>query len=276
MAVRRFLTDAPDASAHRSSTAVGAITISVALHAALLAVLTLAIFRTVAQQSHLPRVMPARLVYSVESGGGKSPHGGDKVPAPQQMAQVVGTRPIVTPAARPAPPASVTPPPQIATEPLPSFANIAPPAEVGVREAVGTLAGVPTGSIGPGSGPVPGDGGHDRGQGGDRGDRRGEGNVGEGGWPGNGASWPKLVREVKPNYTAEAMRAQIEGLVELEIVVLPDGSVGNVSVKRSLDARFGLDLEAIKAVRLWRFDPSRRGGKAVASRVGVELSFTLR
>ena len=88
--------------------------------------------------------------------------------------------------------------------------------------------------------------------------------------------WPRLMREVKPNYTADAMRAQVEGLVELEILVLEDGSVGNVRIVRSLDSRFGLDQEAINAVRRWRFDPGRRLGKAVATRVGVELSFNLR
>ena len=102
------------------------------------------------------------------------------------------------------------------------------------------------------------------------GHRRGEGLT-----PGNGVTWPRLVREVKPNYTPDAMRAQVEGMVELEILVLADGSVGRVNIVRSLDARFGLDQEAINAVRRWRFDPGRRSGKAVATRVGVELSFNL-
>jgi protein TonB len=94
--------------------------------------------------------------------------------------------------------------------------------------------------------------------------------------PGNGVSWPRLVQEVKPNYTADAMRAQVRGVVELEILVLPDGSVGRVHIVRSLDSRFGLDEEAIRAVRRWRFDPGRRLGKAVATRVGVEMAFSLR
>ena len=106
--------------------------------------------------------------------------------------------------------------------------------------------------------------------------RDGPGGEGDGLKPGNGVSWPRLVREVKPNYTPDAMRAQVEGMVELEILVLEDGSVGRVNIVRSLDARFGLDQEAINAVRRWRFDPGRRLGKAVATRVGVELSFNLR
>ena len=216
MAVRRFLTDLPPESSSRSSTPAGAITVSVLLHAALVAVLSLAVFRAVAEESYQPPAMPARLVYSVSAGGGASPKGGDKIPAPRQMAQVVAQRPIVAPAARPVPQPSVTPPPQIAPEPLPSLSSLAPSADVGVREAVGALAGLPSGSVGPGSGPLPGDGGQDRGLGGERGNRAGKGTGDEGELPGNGVSWPKLVREIKPNYTPEAMRAQIEGLVELE------------------------------------------------------------
>ena len=112
------------------------------------------------------------------------------------------------------------------------------------------------------------------------GDRLGDGNGGAGegdeATPGNGVSWPELVQEVKPNYTADAMRAQVQGLVELEIVVLPGRNGRTRADRRSLDPRFGLDDEAIKAVRRWRFDPGRRLGKAIATRVGVELSFRLR
>jgi len=46
----------------------------------------------------------------------------------------------------------------------------------------------------------------------------------------DGASLPQLLREVKPRYTGEAMRAQIEGTVLLEVVVNTDGTVGDVFV----------------------------------------------
>ncbi len=59
--------------------------------------------------------------------------------------------------------------------------------------------------------------------------------------PGNGVETPRLLREVKPQYTAQAMRAKIQGEVLLECVVMPDGSVGNIKVARSLDSTFGLD-----------------------------------
>ena len=66
----------------------------------------------------------------------------------------------------------------------------------------------------------------------------------------------------KPQYTADAMRAKVQGTVLLECVVMPDGSVGNVEIVRSLDSTFGLDQEAIKAAKQWRFRPE----PALASR----------
>jgi protein TonB len=146
----------------------------------------------------------------------------------------------------------------------------------GLSEAIGVVVGQPGApeSSGPGTGSNAG-GGVGDGLGDGTGNRIGT-DGSDGALPGNGVSWPRLLREVKPNYTAEAMRAQIEGLVQLEIVVLADGSVGRVNLVRSLDGRFGLDQEAIRAVRNWRFEPGRRLGKAVPVRVGVELSFNLR
>jgi TonB family protein len=72
------------------------------------------------------------------------------------------------------------------------------------------------------------------------------------------------------------MRAKIQGKVWLEVVVMPDGRPGNIRVVRSLDRTFGLDEEAIKAMRQWRFRPGTRQGEAVAVAVTVEMEFTLR
>ena len=94
--------------------------------------------------------------------------------------------------------------------------------------------------------------------------------------PGSGIINPRVLREVKPQYTADAMRAKVQGTVLLECVILPDGSVGRVDVVRSLDSTFGLDQEAVKAARQWRFQPGTRFGEPVAVLVTIELTFTLR
>jgi len=91
---------------------------------------------------------------------------------------------------------------------------------------------------------------------------------------GDGVSAPVLVKEVKPQYTPEAMRARVQGIVALECVVQPDGTIGDVNVTKSLDA--GLDEEAIKAVKRWRFEPGKKDGKPVPVVVTLEMTFTLR
>jgi TonB family protein len=87
---------------------------------------------------------------------------------------------------------------------------------------------------------------------------------------------PRLLRDVKPVYTAAAVRARIQGVVGLECVVERDGSVGPVRVIRSLDAVNGLDEAAVAAVKEWRFAPGTRDGIPVRVEIHAELSFTLR
>src|SRR5262249_39023977 len=84
----------------------------------------------------------------------------------------------------------------------------------------------------------------------------------------------ELVRDVKPTYTPEALRARVQGLVTMRAIVMADGSIARASIMRSLDA--GLDQEALRTVRLWRFRPGMRGGKPVPVMVEIEMMFTLR
>jgi TonB family protein len=91
-----------------------------------------------------------------------------------------------------------------------------------------------------------------------------------------GVTIPKLLTQVQPSYTVDAMRARISGIVVLECVVEVDGSVGFVRVLRSLDAINGLDDEAVKAAKQWRFTPGMKDGVPVPVLVSIEMSFTLR
>ena len=85
----------------------------------------------------------------------------------------------------------------------------------------------------------------------------------------------RLVKEVKPSYTKEARDAKIQGAVLLSAVVREDGTVGDVKVSRSLDAKYGLDNEAVKAAKQWTFTPGMKDGKPVAVEVYIELAFNL-
>ncbi len=94
--------------------------------------------------------------------------------------------------------------------------------------------------------------------------------------PGQGVVAPKVVQEVKPQYTDEAKAARIQGGVKLDAVVLTDGTVGEVRVTQSLDTVHGLDDQAVKAIKQWVFDPGKKDGKPVPVRVDVEMTFTLK
>jgi TonB family protein len=87
---------------------------------------------------------------------------------------------------------------------------------------------------------------------------------------------PTVVREVKPDYTAEAKQRGIQGTVELSVVVNDDGTVGEVKVTRSLDDKYGLDEQAVMAMKKWQFKPGTKDGKPVAVEVTVEMSFKLK
>jgi protein TonB len=66
----------------------------------------------------------------------------------------------------------------------------------------------------------------------------------------------------------------VQGNVQVDAVVLADGSVGDVTVTKSLDAE--LDEQAVNATKQWKFRPGTKDGKAVDVLVQIELTFTLR
>jgi TonB family protein len=90
-----------------------------------------------------------------------------------------------------------------------------------------------------------------------------------------GLTPPRLLHDVVPQYTSEAMRAGIEGAICLEAVVDVDGHVAAVHIARSLDAVHGLDEQTVRALEKWQFSPGFRDGEAVRVLITVQNSFTL-
>jgi len=89
----------------------------------------------------------------------------------------------------------------------------------------------------------------------------------------NGVVTPRLRKSVKPRYTPDAIGAGIQGVVRLQGVVLPDGTVGDVCVRQSVDP--DLDLQAAAAAREFLFDPGTRDGQPVAVLVTFQIEFVL-
>jgi periplasmic protein TonB len=89
-----------------------------------------------------------------------------------------------------------------------------------------------------------------------------------------GVKAPVLRKEIKPNYTPDAMRRGVQGRVEMDAVVKADGTVGDVAVTKALDP--DLDEQAVTAMKQWQFRPGTKDGKAVDVIVQIEMTFALR
>jgi TonB family protein len=92
--------------------------------------------------------------------------------------------------------------------------------------------------------------------------------------PGNGVTAPTAVKASYPQYTSDAMKAGIQGCNVVEAVVLPDATVGDVKLIRSLDSKYGMDERAVESAKKWVFKPGMKDGKSVAVRVTIMSCFT--
>ena len=216
---------------------------------------------------------------NVPGPGGGGGGGGNRMKEPPRKAELPGKDKITVPVEKPPSmelKAKKEPDP---TEQLNIPAKLTMAGVESLPGAIDAPQGPPTLSQGPGSGGGSGTGtgtGIGSGTGSGLGPGSGGGTGGGVYRPGNGVMLPRVLREVKPQYTSDAMRAKVQGTVLLECVVQKDGTVGDVQVIRSLDSTFGLDQEAIKAAKAWRFAPGTRMGEPVPVLITIELTFTLR
>ncbi len=218
-----------------------------------------------------------------EGPGGGGGGGGNQMKEPPKQAELPGKDKITVPVETPAP-AKPQPEPKVEPNPVEQLSIPAMTLASAATSTPGTLEappGPPTPSLGSGSGGGAGTGtgtGIGPGRGSGLGPGSGGGTGGGNYRPGSGVSFPVKIKEVKPAYTSDAMRAKVQGTVLLSCVVREDGTVGDIEVVRSLDSTFGLDQEAIKAARQWLFRPSihQATGRPVPVEITIELSFNLR
>jgi protein TonB len=248
--------------------------------------LVLALSRYGVGMAGTPAVLPEEptrdIIWLSQPGpGGGGGGGGNQMKEPPRQAQLPGKDKITVPVNKPP---KLEPQQQANVEPTPIAQLNIPAKELAASTlelpgAIEVPPGPPTPSQGTGIG-----GGAGTGRGSGIGPGTGSGlGPGSGGGtgggiyqPGNGVTIPIKVREVKPAYTSDAMRAKIQGTVWLQCVVRVDGSVTDVQVVKSLDPVFGLDQEAVKAARQWLFRPGTRLGQPVSVQITIEMEFTLR
>jgi TonB family protein len=208
-----------------------------------------------------------------QSGGGGG--GGRKTLTPPSLGKLprAADKQLVPP--DPEPPKN--PDPKLIVEPTvvaPQLANLPQISLLNLGDPNG-VPGPP--SAGPGVG-----GGIGTGQGRGVGEGKGPGvGPGEGGGTGGGVfrvgggvSPPTVISRVEPQYSEEARKARYQGTVVLEAIVRRDGTVDIQRVVRSLG--FGLDENAIQALKQWRFRPGTKNGVPVDVSLNIEVNFNLR
>jgi TonB family protein len=212
----------------------------------------------------LPRYIP-QVAHKGGGGGGA----GDTTPASLGQLPSVRRRQFTPPAA-----VIRNYNPQLAMEPT----------LVGTPQIMAVIPNLPYGD----PNGVPGTRSGGRGTGGGIGDGN-DGGVGDGNGPGHGDGdccgvsgqthivgtivAPVLLTKTDPEYSDEARRAKLQGIVVLHIDVDAHGQPQNIVVVQGLG--LGLDQRAVDAVRQWKFRAGSVNGKPAVTSAEVQVTFRL-
>lgn len=90
---------------------------------------------------------------------------------------------------------------------------------------------------------------------------------------GDGITAPVLISKVDPEYSEDARKEHREGTVLVAAEIDTTGHAFNMHVLRGLG--FGLDEEAMDALKQWKFTPAKKDGKPVAVEIQVGVTFRL-
>jgi TonB family protein len=90
---------------------------------------------------------------------------------------------------------------------------------------------------------------------------------------GRGVTAPRVVSQPGVEFTEYARRAKFQGVVTLKLVVDRSGDPTNVRILSPLGC--GLDAQAVRTVKSWKFNPGTKEGEPVAVEIAVETDFHL-
>src|SRR5262249_35592586 len=91
---------------------------------------------------------------------------------------------------------------------------------------------------------------------------------------GNTVSPPEILFYTDPFYTRAAREKKVEGTVTIEGAFDMNGCMKVVRIIKSIG--FGLDENALAAVRSWRFSPAKRNGEQpVEAHAQIDIDFSL-
>jgi protein TonB len=89
------------------------------------------------------------------------------------------------------------------------------------------------------------------------------------------SSEPELLPEsrVQPVYPTRARELGLPGHVVMDVTVLPDGTIGDVTVLRCAPPDVGFCQSAVRAVKRWRYRPGFQDGRTAQVSITVKVDF---
>lgn len=245
--------------------------VSLTVHAALIALL-LTISNEVSKPSSQPQLVVTPLTAPVlkiqttrATGGGGGEHA--TLPATAGHPPKIALKQFVPPTVQ------VNPNPKLVIEP-----TIEGPPDLRVDNSLQNI-GDPLSGFNNGNGGIGGPFGVGNGTGKGIGDKSGnsvgdgDGSTGKVYTAGKGVTAPVLIHSVDPEFSDEARRAKLSGIVLIHAEIDPTGHARNLRLARSLG--LGLDEKAMEAVRQWLFRPGTKDGKAVTVSALITVQFQL-
>jgi periplasmic protein TonB len=82
------------------------------------------------------------------------------------------------------------------------------------------------------------------------------------------------LHNLAPTYPQQSRRLGEQGRVVLSVLVLANGTIGALSIKRSSGFK-RLDKAALHCVKRWRFKPATRAGVALDFTYELPIDFSL-
>lgn len=82
---------------------------------------------------------------------------------------------------------------------------------------------------------------------------------------------PKVLKEVNPEYTEEARRANFSGKVSVDAIVDENGDLTDITIANP--PGFGLDDKIVEAAKKWKLKPGSKDGVAVPVQAKLSMQF---
>ncbi len=91
--------------------------------------------------------------------------------------------------------------------------------------------------------------------------------------PERNVTMPRVIFQTNPDYSEQARKKKIQGVIVLSVTVNADGTTGKIKIEKGLG--YGLDEKAVEAVSRWKFKPALKDGQPIEKEVNVEVDFHL-